>query len=155
MNWEALSAIAEVVGVVGLVFTLLYLSRQVRDNTHSIRRATTHDALESVAEFNQFIASDPVLVDLFWRGTQNPSALDEAEWRRFVSLASTLIRRFELLYLDHLDGALPREIWTAQSNNVRTWMTTPGADRWLGEFGEHVHPAFRSLVFSLRRSDTT
>ena len=154
MDWSAVSAIAEVLGVIGVVITLLYVSRQIRDNTNSIRRATTHDALGSIAEFNQFIASDPDLVELFWRGARLPESLNDEEWRRFISLASTLIRRFELLYLDYLDGALPEEIWAAQSSNIRTWMTTPGALRWLDELGTHVHPAFRNLVSALRPPPT-
>lgn len=149
MNWDAVGALAEVGGVVGLVVTVLYLSRQVRDNTDSIRRSTTHQALGSIAAFNEFVASDPVLTDLFWRGTGDPDGLTEDEWRRFVSLASTLIRRFELLYLDHRDGALPDEIWSAQETNIRTWMTKPGARRWFQAFGAHVHPDFLHVVSSL------
>ena len=149
MNWGALSAVAELIGGVGVVITLLYLSKQVRENTSSIRRATTHDALESIAHFNEFVASDPALVDIFWRGTGSPDSLTEDEWQRFVSLASTLIRRFELLYLDHRSGALPDEVWSAQADNIRTWMARPGAQRWFDSFGDHVHPGFRGLVSSL------
>lgn len=154
MNWEALGAVAEMLGAIGVVVTLIYLSKQVRANTSSIRRATTHDALESIAEFNQFVASDPALVDLFWRGTGDPDDLTDAEWRRFVSLASTLIRRFELLYLDHRGGALPDAIWSAQEANLRTWMARPGAQRWFESFGAHVHPGFRALVSALPRAST-
>ena len=67
MDWGAVSAVAEILGAIGVVVTLLYLTRQVRENTASIRRATARDALQSIADFNQFVASDPVLVDLFWR----------------------------------------------------------------------------------------
>lgn len=154
MNWEAVSALAEVFGVIGLIVTVLYLSIQVRANTDSIRRSTTHDALESIAEFNEFVASDPELTDLFWRGTGTPDELSEAEWQRFVSLASTLIRRFELLYLDHRDGALPDDVWRAQETNIRTWMARPGAQRWFQSFGPHVHPGFRALVSGLPPSVT-
>ena len=154
MNWDAISALAEVLGVIGLVITVLYLSRQVRDNTNSIRRSTTHDALRSIAGFNEFVASDPELTDLFWRGTSDPEGLTDAEWRRFVSLASTLIRRFELLYLDHREGSLPDQIWEAQETNIRTWMTKPGAQMWFQSFGGHVHPEFRRLVSMLPPSAT-
>lgn len=149
MNWDAISALAELLGAVGVIVTLLYLSRQVRENTASIRRATTRDALHSIADFNQFVASDPVLVDLFWRGSGAPGALSEEEWNRFVSLASTMIRRFELLYLDHESGALASELWLSQASNIRTWMVTPGAQRWMKELGGHVHPGFRSFVQGL------
>jgi hypothetical protein len=40
MNWDAVSALAEVLGVFGLVITVLYLSRQVRDNTGRHKNAT-------------------------------------------------------------------------------------------------------------------
>ena len=149
MNWEAVGALAEALGALAVVITLVYVGKEVRDNTRSVRRATTHDALESIADFNQFVASDPVLVDLFWRGTGDPDSLSEEEWRRFVSLASTLIRRFELLYLDHLDGSLPGDIWAAQQTNIVTWLARPGARRWFESFGAHVHPGFRRLVSSL------
>ena len=146
MNWEAIGALAEVSGAVGLVITLLYLSRQVKDNTASIRRATTHDALESIASFNQFVASDPALVDVFWRGTASPDTLSSEEWRRFVSLASTLIRRFEVLYLDRIQGTLSDEVWSAQAQNMRTWLVRPGSQRWLAEYGPHVDTRFRAWV---------
>lgn len=150
MNWDAVSAVAEFLGAVGVIVTLLYLTRQVRDNTASIRRATTRDALQTIADFNQFVASDPVLVDLFWRGSHTPEELFEVEWQRFVSLGSTLIRRFEFLYLDHASGALGEELWMSQANNIRTWMTTPGVRRWMEELGDHVHPGFRRFLEGLQ-----
>ena len=149
MNWDAIGAMAEVLGAIGVVVTLLYLSRQVRENTRSIGRSNTHDALRSIADFNQFIATDPELVDLFWRGTADPDTLSHEEWQRFVSLASTLIRKFELLYLDHASGSLADDIWSAQANNIRTWMAKPGVVRWFDELGSHVHPRFRRFVTSL------
>ena len=88
-------------------------------------------------------------MDLFWRGTGDPDSLTEEEWHRFVSLASTLIRRFELLYFDHLGGALSDEIWNAQMQNIRTWMSSAGAKRWFDSFGAHVHVGFRELVTTL------
>lgn len=150
MNWSAVSALAELLGAVGVVLTLLYLSRQVRENTESLRRSTTHDALRSIADFNRFVASDPELVDLFWRGSADPDSLSDTEWQRYVSLASTLIRKFELLYLDYQSGALSQDLWEAQASNIRTWMVRPGAFRWFSELGSHVHPEFRSFVATLR-----
>lgn len=151
MNWGAVSAVAELLGAIGVIVTLLYLTRQVRENTASIRRATTRNALQSIADFNQWVAGDPDLVDLFWRGSERPDELSEEEWQRFVSLASTLIRRFELLYLDHRSEALSDQLWSSQANNVRTWMVTPGVQRWMHQFGSHVHPGFREFLGRLSR----
>ena len=40
MNWDALGAIGEIVGAVGVIATLAYLAVQVRQNTGAIRGAT-------------------------------------------------------------------------------------------------------------------
>ena len=40
MNWDALGAIGEIVGALGVIATLAYLAVQVRQNTGAIRGAT-------------------------------------------------------------------------------------------------------------------
>ena len=42
MDWQAIQAVAELVAAVGVILSLVYLSRQVRQNTHSIRTAANH-----------------------------------------------------------------------------------------------------------------
>lgn len=37
MNWDALGAIGEMLGAIGVIATLLYLSVQIRQNTRAIR----------------------------------------------------------------------------------------------------------------------
>jgi hypothetical protein len=37
MNWEAIGAVGEVGGAIAVVITLVYLSRQLRENTNSIK----------------------------------------------------------------------------------------------------------------------
>ena len=42
MDWQAIQAVAELVAAVAVILSLVYLSRQVRQNTHSIRTAVNH-----------------------------------------------------------------------------------------------------------------
>ena len=51
----------------------------------------------------------------------------------------------------HIAQANVAHIWAAQVNNIRTWMSRPGAVRWFESFGDHVHSEFRDLVASLQR----
>ncbi len=41
MNWEALGAIAELIGGLGVIATLAYLAIQIRQNTRSMRWPAT------------------------------------------------------------------------------------------------------------------
>ena len=40
MNWDAIGAIAELLGAVGVIASLIYLATQIRQNTRSVRGAT-------------------------------------------------------------------------------------------------------------------
>ena len=37
MDWEAIGAVGEVCGAIAVVITLVYMSRQLRENTNSIK----------------------------------------------------------------------------------------------------------------------
>ncbi len=40
MNWDAIGAIAELLGAIGVIASLVYLATQIRQNTRSVRSAT-------------------------------------------------------------------------------------------------------------------
>ena len=43
MNWEAIGAIAESVGAIGVIVTLVYLASQLRSNTKAIEAQMSGD----------------------------------------------------------------------------------------------------------------
>jgi hypothetical protein len=45
MNWDAVGAIAEVVGAAGVLITLVYLAVQIRHNSASVDASTEHGVL--------------------------------------------------------------------------------------------------------------
>ena len=150
MNWEALGAIGEIVGAVAVIATLGYLAVQIRQNTISLRHASTQQILQGIAELNEFLGSTPEVTDLFWRGSFNPESLSEDEWHRFVHIASAMIRRMELMFLNHQQGFVPAQVWEAQTNNLRRWFSAPGIQRWFSELGDGLVAEFRRYVEQLK-----
>ena len=146
MNWDAVGAIGEIVGAIAVIVTIGYLALQMRRNTRSVRSAAAQQILEGLAEFNQFLSSDPLINDLWWRGLQDPASLTKDELRRLFTLAASLIQRFELLFLNHRQGFVPREVWEAQSQNIERVCNTPGIQHWFSEFGAGVHAEFREYI---------
>ena len=53
MNWEAVSAIAELIGVIGIIVSLVYLSMQIRDSN----RVASAQARQSMSEFVMSIST--------------------------------------------------------------------------------------------------
>jgi len=57
MNWEAIGAVGEVAGAIGVIATLLYLAAQIRQNTRAMRGAT-QDAIDERKQYELRWSSD-------------------------------------------------------------------------------------------------
>ena len=52
MNWEAAAAIAEWIGVIAVVASLVYVALQLRQNTHTVKAATELETGRMWSEFH-------------------------------------------------------------------------------------------------------
>ena len=81
MNWEAISAIGQIVGAIAVVVSLLYLAREIRTNASAARPA-------SVSAFNRWLgqlAQNPHLAELWNRGIQDFESLEAGDRQRFIA----------------------------------------------------------------------
>ena len=76
MNWEAVGAIAEMLGAVGVIATLLYLSFQIKQNSKAIE-AQMYQARssESGQRFGQ-VADSPYLAAIYAKLRESGSPFD-------------------------------------------------------------------------------
>ncbi len=58
MNWEAIGAIAESLGAVGVITTLAYLAQQIRQNTSTVRTSASSAIRQTDIALNTFLAQD-------------------------------------------------------------------------------------------------
>ena len=79
MNWDAVGAISEAVGVVAVLVTLIYLAVQVRHTNMLTRIGTHRDVDESLSSFLGDLAKDKDLHEIWFKGTQGSEPLDEKE----------------------------------------------------------------------------
>ena len=56
MNWDAIGAIGEVAGALVVIVTLIYLSRQVRNNLIESRLAAVHELSATYTAWVQAIS---------------------------------------------------------------------------------------------------
>lgn len=100
MNWEAISAIGDLVAAIVVVVSLVYLAREVRSSTKATR-ATVRVALhDSEARFVSLLLNKPDLHKMFveaGRGSsdEEPAFRDQATQDLLISL---LFNKYELFY---------------------------------------------------------
>ncbi len=57
MNWEAIGAIGEIAGAIGVIVTLMYLAIQLRQNTNASQVAAIQSSMENSARFSELISA--------------------------------------------------------------------------------------------------
>ena len=63
MNWDAVGAVAELVGALGVLVTLIYLAMQIRQNTESMQAAAREAIAERDVEWLYKMVDHPELVN--------------------------------------------------------------------------------------------
>lgn len=149
LNWEALGAIGEIAGALGVIITLAYLAVQIRQNTRASRITAIQTASENSARFSELLASDPELGELLWRGLRDPESLSPAETRRFVATLNVFMRRESVAFYLHKAGAMPDELWEARLGSLTGLLNQPGTRLFLDLAGQSLPAEFREFVHEL------
>ena len=146
MNWEAVGSIAEALGAVGVIVTLLYLALQIRQNTRVAKADFFYRTIDGTIDFNLRVAASDELPDLFWKALEDPDSLTDSEERRTRHLMSGVFRHGERVYYAWRDGFVGEDIFRAQMRLQTRLALTPGGQRWLETWGPGMDPKFVNLL---------
>src|SRR5204862_6573242 len=98
VNWEAISAIGQLVGALAVVISLLYLAREVRRSAHATRVASMHSLSDKFNRWSQQLAEQPQLSELYYRGIHDSESLEGAELVSCTIMMLQLFRIYEEAY---------------------------------------------------------
>jgi hypothetical protein len=146
MNWDALGAIAELLGAIAVVATLAYLSVQLRQNTASVRTSSAAAHSEAMRSLNIAVAQDAELVRLYWAGLANRAALTDEDRRRFDFLIGATTQGMEQMWRFHEEGVIDDGAWLGQQAAL-SWMAhEPGFIDYLDVYGGMLDPGFAAQL---------
>ena len=121
MNWDAIGAIAESIGAIGVVASLVYLARQIRHNAEATRIAAYHQGQEQLWATAVAISTDPGLARIFSKSFSGD--LDNLEFTERVRLEFALGTFFfgmESMMALYERGNIDPELWqNVFENNFR------------------------------------
>ena len=130
MNWEAIGAVGEMVGVVAVVATLFYLSTQIRQSNRATQSESIQEASTAFNELNILIAADESLAKIYRVGIKDLSALSEDERERFSFFMLATFHVFETLFFQNRFGTIDPEFWEAEKRSLRTLVGMKGGREW-------------------------
>ena len=142
MNWEAMGAIGEVAGAVGVIATLGYLAVQIRQNTSSVRASSFQEAVRDMATASDVLASNAELSRIWRAGLRDLDGLEPDERQQFAAYALGLFRRMENIFFQTRHGTLDAESWEGLLASVGSILSQPGgAEWWARARGLREHPS--------------
>ncbi len=95
MNWDAIGAIGELVGAVGVIATLGYLAVQIRQNTNAVKLGTSHAVAEEFRGMFALAASNQGVLDSLIVAAREPAELSGAEKAQYYAFNSNWILAYQ------------------------------------------------------------
>ena len=138
MNWEAIGALGEAIGAVGVIASLLYLAMQVRAST---RASAVESKLASTRFYTEFLGSliqSPELNELYLRGRKDLGSLTPSEYHRFSNLALQSFGFFSAAYFQFSRGTLTEPDWYEYRVMIQFWLRGAGCRDWWEKVGRHM-----------------
>ena len=146
MNWDALGAIAELLGAVAVFITLAYLTLQIRQNTKAVRANAMHASVTHVAELRRDVYSDAEMADIYIRGNTDPESLNPVEQTRYRTLVHNMMMSQVNTYAQVRYADLPENSWTSQRPIIRRVLGNAGGRWFWKNFNHEFDEDFRDEI---------
>ena len=157
MNWDAIGTIAELLGTVAIVVTLIYLIKQIRQSTDTAQGTTFHSITRARNEYNLALASDPDLVDLLLRGNTDYRSLDRKDRFRYTVLIRGIFDMIQDNWIQYKKGLIPPEIWRQNEAGILDILATPGGKLYFKRerhrFASDLLPEIEKILAAANQED--
>lgn len=150
MNWDAITGIGEMLGAIAVVVTLLYLTRELRQNARSHSLSALRDTTAQWNQWGEMIATSEGLADIVVKGNMSYQELSESESLRYSAWVQCFFdnaESYRSLVVDH--GMDDKDISVLQSIVARR-LLIPGFTLWWEENTSDYSEDFVDWVASLK-----
>lgn len=148
MSWEAIGAIAESLGAVGVILTLGYLAFQLRQNTQALKLNAEQQAVQENINLTLETATSD-LPEIIIRGSSDLTQLNEEEMAKFGFWANGAIRAWQHQHQLFTQGNLSAESWESSENMIKTFFGTPGFRQYWSARNSTFTQSFRTFMNDL------
>lgn len=148
MNWEAVSAIAELIGVTAVVISLVYLAIQIRQNTKMARAATRQAIAESTENLGSDLLANGEIAEIFVKHLSGKE-LSPVENLRLQARCYRDMAHWENIHYQYGEGMVSREQWKGFRRNLASLLTIDAYREYWEHESFHYSDGFQAEVESI------
>lgn len=130
MNWEAISAVSEIIGAIAVVVSLIYVAAQIRQNTKMMRSTAKQSLTEATQNF-LYTAIDRSEEWVKLISGEEPATPEENA--RMALIVRAMLRGFESQCYQYESGLLAEEEWRALRATIQAGCSLPGVRKYWQE----------------------
>lgn len=149
MNWDAIGAIAELLGGLGVMITLGFLALQIRHNAQAVQNETLAELNATMTARMMMFAQSGELAKILRSGLGSYSGLSQVDRFRFHLAISTILRHYETAFIAWKNGLLEKESWQGMETMLNEMLRGEGTRRYWEAQGHAYSEAFRAHVEGL------
>jgi len=153
MSIQEWAAIAEIIGAVAVVASLVYLAVQIRQNTHELSmtlKSTELAAFERNVEagnrIREIFILNPDISELHQRGLMSYADLSGNDKLRFGMILSNVFSAFQGAYVRQLTYGNDPADFAGSERLLDSYIKFRGVREWLGQTDRDWRPKFAELV---------
>ncbi len=130
---QDLGNLGEFVGAMGVVISLVYLAKQMQQNTRSVRAASFNSMVQNSMNLLRHAFIDSEFAAFLHKAENDPSRLTPAETVRWNAYMTAVYRHFGNLVYQYRVGALDREMWQSYECTLEEHLRVPSWATWFEE----------------------
>ena len=146
INWDAIGALAELVGAIAVLASLIYLAKQVQNNTREVRAENIHKIADSFNEINLLLFENDEVAELWLKGINEYASLTPKEKLRYDFGWLAAFRIYDSMYYQTKTGTGDTESFQAELATIEWFFSHQGAREWWGSQKFGLSPGFRDYV---------
>ena len=114
MNLEAASFIAQIIGGIAVVLSLVYVGMQIKQNTKAARMTAAQMHQAMFGNIEELFSTDQQLVELVLRAARGDEVSPAEQWR-LTGLFRHVLRTWQTGHFMYTTGVLDKAIWLTQA----------------------------------------
>lgn len=130
MQWDAVGAIAELVGAIGVVASLFYVASQIRRNSSALEAATNQAVSDSTQLRLLAPAQSSDLAAALANAHGDYEGLTPTEWIQLTFFSRATFRGVQNAFFQHRQGLLSESAWRDYEAIVRQNLKRPDIPEW-------------------------
>jgi hypothetical protein len=110
INWDAIGAVAEGLGALGVIATVVYVGLQIRHNSQAVQGSTEQALMTQEMELYALLAEH---ANIYRRGLEGSDQLDLDELAVFEHLVAAVMSQLYSAFVQFQRGLIPQSVWDA------------------------------------------